>query len=57
MFKDIEEKTTAMQVLSTTVLEIIKAAEDVVLIPSEDERLEAWADYLDDLGIKPELLV
>jgi len=57
VFKDIEEKTTAMQVLSTTVLEIIKTAEEIVLMPMEDERLVAWALFLDELGIKPELLI
>ena len=38
-------------------LEMIKKIEEIVMIPFEDERIARWAIYLDELGIKAELLI
>ena len=38
-------------------LGMIKKLEEIILIPFEDERLARWAMYLDELGIRAELLI
>tara|TARA_R110002126_G_C10361291_1_gene492574 strand:- start:56 stop:223 length:168 start_codon:yes stop_codon:yes gene_type:complete len=38
-------------------LEMIKKIEEIVMIPFEDERIARWAMYLDELGIRAELLI
>jgi|TARA_R110000823_G_scaffold112240_3_gene233937 hypothetical protein len=53
----IEVNPVAVETLNTKTLEIIKAAEEIVMIPHEDERVICWATFLDELGIKAELLV
>lgn len=52
-----EGKSLAMQVLSTTALEILKCGDDIVQMDDPDERREAWADFLDELGIPAELMM
>ena len=57
MTEYIEVNPVAVETLNTKTLEIIKAAEEIVMIPHEDERVICWATFLDELGIKAELLV
>jgi|TARA_B110000908_G_C9880193_1_gene282234 hypothetical protein len=52
-----EVNPATVEVLSTKTLGMIKEVEEIVMIPSEDERISRWAMYLDDLGIKAELLI
>ena len=57
MLKEMEVNPVSVDTLSDKTLEMIKAAEEIVLIPFEDERLAQWAIYLDELGIRAELLI
>ena len=57
MTEYIEVNPVAVETLNKKTLEIIKAAEEIVMIPFEDERVIRWATFLDELGIKAELLV
>ena len=57
MLKEMEVNPVSVDTLSDKTLEMIKAAEEIVLIPFEDERLVQWAIYLDELGIRAELLI
>mgnify|MGYP003630227831 FL=1 len=57
MIEYTEVNPATVEVLSTKTLGMIKEVEEIVMIPSEDERIARWAMYLDDLGIKAELLI
>ena len=57
MLKEIEVTPVSVDTLSDKTLGMIKAIEEIVLIPFEDERLAQWAMYLDELGIRAELLI
>ena len=57
MLKNIEINQVSVDTLSDKTLEMIKAAEEIVMIPFEDERIMRWAMYLDELGIRAELLI
>jgi hypothetical protein len=52
-----ECKKFAMTVLSTVAIEILKGAEEVILIADADDRTEAWGELLDELGVNPEIMV
>jgi hypothetical protein len=38
-------------VMNTIAMEIVKSADDIINIDDHDERREAWAALLDELGI------
>ena len=57
MLKEIEVNQVSVDTLSDKTLGMIKAAEEIVMIPFEDERIMRWAMYLDELGIRAELMI
>ena len=57
MIEYTEVNPATVETLSTKTLGMIKEIEEIVMIPFEDERIARWAMYLDELGIRAELLI
>lgn len=53
LIKDRREKASALSLDKKTMM-LVRSADHIISIIDQDERVEAWADFLDVLGIDDE---
>ena len=56
LIKDRREKASALSLDKKTMM-LVRSADHIISIIDQDERVEAWADFLDVLGIDDEDMI